>query len=102
MLDGIQLGAVKGRKCKDVAKDTRIIKNKEPSENQNNTSDSFFNCDDKISMPMQKRQYNNIYAIKISFLNIERHKAIYSKHINTIRCYTISLLSMRILIFKLR
>lgn len=48
MLDGIQLGAVKERKCKDFAKDTRIIKNKEPSEKQNNTSDLFFNCDDKI------------------------------------------------------
>lgn len=49
MLDGIQLGAVKDRKCKDVAKDTRIIKNKEPSEKQNNTSDLFFSCDDKIT-----------------------------------------------------
>lgn len=48
MLDGIQLGAVKDRKNKDIAKGIRTIKNKEPSENQNNTSYLFFNWDDKI------------------------------------------------------
>uniref|UniRef100_A0A8C3KKY5 Uncharacterized protein n=1 Tax=Calidris pygmaea TaxID=425635 RepID=A0A8C3KKY5_9CHAR len=48
MLDGIQLGAVKDRKCKDIAKSVETTKNKEPSENQTNTSDLFFNWDDKI------------------------------------------------------